>query len=60
MEAADVAALDEIALAERFHWTIDYIRSMDELDKLRLWAILDGRAKASELITERNRPKRTQ
>jgi hypothetical protein len=36
----------EMSLAERFGWTLDYVRSLSLADGLRLMTMLDAQARA--------------
>lgn len=54
MEAEDAAFVDDLSLCTYFKgWTLDYVRSLDELDRIRIVEALDGQTKALDHIRRR-------
>lgn len=50
-EPEDADAVNEVLVAERFHWTLDYWRSLDAVDReqfLRVLNALDAARRADE------------
>ena len=38
----DARDVDNVFLAERFHWTLDYIEGLDMMQRERLLSIIEG------------------
>jgi hypothetical protein len=53
MTPNDAAKVERLMLAERLHWTFDYINSMDEVDFREALAILDAVDRASAYKREK-------
>lgn len=47
--------MNKLAVAERFHWTLDYIESLDIRDYWALLARLDGLNRARDYLGQRGR-----
>ena len=47
--------ITDVAIAQKFSWTLEYIRSMDDDDYMACTAMLHGMAKAQEEIKNKKK-----
>lgn len=50
-----VTLVNEIRLAERFGWTLDYVRTLDPFDVAAILGVIDGDAKVEAQRQRRNK-----
>lgn len=46
---------NRVLLAERFHWTLEYVDSIPDDELAELFGVLDGKAKAEAQIMKRRK-----
>ena len=58
MPAEEALEAGKVLLAERMHWTLDYIDGLDDRQYHHVVAILEAKDKAQNIIASRKAPVR--